>query len=144
MLRWGNSASPGEAGAYRRARGLLRSLSVSLCELGTLSTLSCTLRSELGLETRVPQHYTLEGRGLADDGLLERDAVDPVRAVHRSAAVERVRFAAMKLFFPGIGASSMWRRQMRRHRVSAAASQGAAPMLRNTWRRLTLRCSGEE
>ena len=111
-----------------------------------LSSLSCTLTSELGLETRVPQHYTLEGRGLADDGLLERDAVDPVRAVHRSAAVERVRFAAMKLFFPGIaiGASSMRRRQMRRHRVSAAASQGAAPMLRNTWRRLTLRCSGEE
>ena len=89
-------------------------------------------------------YYTLEGRGLADDGLLERDAVDPVRAVHRSAAVERVRFAAMKHLFPGIGASSMWRRQMRRHRVSAAASQGAAPMLRNTWRRLTLRCSGEE
>ena len=44
----------------------------------------------------MPQHYTLEGRGLADDGLLERDAVDPVRAVHRSAAVERVRFAATK------------------------------------------------
>ena len=136
----GKFGFPREAGAaYRRARGLLRSL--SLCELGTLFTLSCTLRSELGLETRVPQHYTLEGRGLADDGLLERDAVDSVRAVHRSAAVERVRFAAMK---PRIGASSMWRRQMRRHRVSAAASQGAAPMLRNTWRRLTLRCSGEE